>query len=141
MSIHEPIMVRTRNFYPIKFVGLIVFIMLTVVGCAGLPPAQPARDMSAIAGKWQGDFLSQQGRFLSATLTINDDGTYEDLIPGLPTPRFVGTIAVVDGKYRLKSDTSGRMYTVTLHEGDGRRVLKKVPDDSSFSSVQFHPVK
>ena len=128
------------NLLPLRFVGLIALTLFMVVGCAGLPPAQPVRDISTLAGKWRGSF-PVQNNFYTATLTINEDGTFEDLIPGFFQPRQVGKITVVDGKYRLDNHTSGRMYTVTLYEGDGRRVLVKVPDDSSISSVQFLPIK
>jgi hypothetical protein len=75
-------------------------------------------------------------------MTIKEDGTWEFLVPALsnPGPQFVGSIAIVDGKYRSKSDTTGRAATVTLHEGDGKRILGYVNDDGS-SSGELKPAK
>lgn len=125
-----------------KFVVLLFLFFFMASGCiAPLPPAQPASDLSAIAGKWEGTFYSLNNRLLSSTLTINADGTYEDLIPGLPTPVFVGQVTVADGQYRAQSETSGRMYTIVLYEGEGKRVLVKTPDDKTYSTTQYRPAK
>jgi hypothetical protein len=63
-------------------------------------------------------------------------------VPALsnPGPRFEGTVAVADGKFRWKSITSGRTGTYTLHEGDGKRVLVTSADDGS-SVGELRPAK
>jgi hypothetical protein len=120
----------------------VMLIAANVTGCAALPPAQPAGDLRAIAGKWEGTVSLRDGRTVPSTLTINEDGTWESLMPALssPGPRFVGSMTVVGGKYRSKSDTTGRTGTYTLHEVDGKRVLVGVADDH-FSSSEYKPAK
>jgi hypothetical protein len=118
-----------------KFVLLLFLIFFIVPGCiAPLPPAQTAHDLSAISGKWDGSMISMSGKSFFATKTITADGRYEMDVPGLGI--FTGTVAVVDGKYRSKSDSDGRMFTETLHEGDGRRVLVSRSDDG-LNSGQY----
>ena len=120
----------------------VVFVVGVLVGCATLPPAQPARDLKAIAGKWEGTLTSRTGARLPYTTTISENGTTETIVPGLsnPGPRFVGVVRVEAGKYRWKSDTTGRTGTYTLHEGEGRRVLVSQADDGS-STAEGTPVK
>jgi hypothetical protein len=116
-----------------KFVVLLFLFIFMAAGCiAPLPPAQPASDLSAIAGKWEGSMTSMSGTVYFSTKTIGTDGRYELDVPGLGV--FTGSIAVVDGKYRSKSDSNGRMFTETLHEGDGKRVLVSRSDDGLNSS-------
>ena len=132
-----------------RYFGLRTLAMLlsaiTVAGCATLPPAQPARDLKAVAGKWEGTVYLRGGQMFSATMTINEDGTWEIITPAPPAgpqlgPRFVGSMIVVDGKYRYKSETTGLTGTCTLHEGDGKRVFVRVADDGSHYS-EFRPAK
>jgi hypothetical protein len=130
----------TRRF-EVRLVALMLIVM-TVAGCATLPPAQPARDLKAIAGKWAGTLQLRDGRTLPATMTITEDGTWESRVPGLdnPGPQFVGSITIVDGQYRSTSDTPGRTATVTLHEGGGKRLLRAVNYDGR-STADFQPAQ
>ena len=111
-----------------------ILLLASATACTSLPPARPATNVSAIAGKWGGTITSA-GRPNSATTTIASDGTYETIVPAFsnPGPRFVGKVWVQDGKYRFKSDTTGRTGTMILHEGEGRRVLVTQTDDGSAS--------
>ncbi len=121
----------------------VALIPMALAGCASLPPAQPARDLAAIAGKWEGAVQpGAGGPALATTLTIKQDGTYESLTPGAssPGPRLVGSVTAVGGKYRFKSDTTGRTGTYTLHEGDGKRVLVSATDDGTVY-VEYKPAK
>src|SRR5437867_417279 len=97
-----------------SIVGL-ALVSLAMVGCATLPPAQPASDLKAIAGTWHGWFTLTSGYRFDATLTIREDGTVDLIVPALnnPGPRFPGRVAVQDGRYRWKSDTTGRAGTFT----------------------------
>lgn len=108
--------------------------VLGVAGCATLPPAQPARDIKSIVGKWECT-LASTGAVArrTSTTTIAEDGKAETIVPGTsnPGPRFVGSYRVDAGKYRWKSDTTGRTGIATLHEGDGRRVLVHEVDGAS----------
>lgn len=116
--------------------AFVVLVTLVLAGCATLPPAQPARDIKGIAGKWECTIATANVARVTSTTTIGDDGKFETIIPGPsnPGPRFVGNYGVEAGKFRWKSDTSGRTGTATLHEGDGRRVLvHEVDGGSAFS--------
>ena len=97
---------------------------------ADLPPAQPARDLRAIAGKWEGAILLRDGTY-PATMTIKDDGSWEILAPALfrPGPRFVGSMKIVGDKYRYASDTTRRTGTYTVHGSGATRMLLGVSDD------------
>lgn len=116
------------NIWPRIPARCLLVVLVLATACASLPPAKPAGSLKDIAGTWEGSGRSTvQGRAISwtTTLTIKEDGTWENIIPGAPPPgpRYVGTMQVVDGKYRWKSNTSGQSGVVTLHEGEGRRVL------------------
>lgn len=106
---------------------------------ADLPPAQPARDLRAIAGKWEGAILLRDGTY-PATLTIKEDGAYEMLAPALfrPGPRFVGSVKVVGEKYRFAGETLGRNGTYTLHEDGVTRILVVITDDG-IAAARFKP--
>lgn len=118
-----------------KFVVQLFLFILMAAGCiAPLPPAQPASDLSAIAGKWEGSMTSMRGKVFFATKNISADGRYQLDAPGLGV--FTGSIDVVDAKYRSRSDSDGRMFTETLHEGDGKRVLVSRSDDG-LNSGQY----
>jgi hypothetical protein len=108
-----------------------VLAAAVLVGCATLPPARPATDIGAIAGKWEGTLTARNGARFAYTTTISKDGKSETIIPGMsnPGPRFVGTVALDGSKYRWKSETTGRTGTYILHEGAGRRVLVSHADD------------
>lgn len=122
--------------------SLAAVLTLTVLGaCASLPPAKSATDLKAIAGKWEGTIQLRQGSY-PFTSTIREDGTTETIIPGAtnPGPRFVGRVTVENGRYRWKSETTGRTGIYTLHEGDGRRVLVGRADDGG-SATEATPAK
>jgi hypothetical protein len=120
----------------------IAVLVVALAGCATLPPAQPARDLKTIAGKWEGMLTTRNGAQLPYTTTITEDGRTETIVPGLsnPGPRFVGRVKVEGGKYRWKSETTGRTGTYALHEGDGRRVLVGRADDGG-SATEAIPAK
>jgi hypothetical protein len=123
--------------------ALAAIALLVGVGCTSLPPAQSARDFKAIAGRWEGAVVLRNSRHsLPAAITIQQDGRWLNFIPSLnkPGPRFVGTLAIVDGKYRYKSETTGGTGTYTLHEGEGKRVLTISSDDGNVTG-EFRPAR
>jgi hypothetical protein len=124
------------------FLICLLLVAVVVTACSSLPPTKPATDLKAIAGKWEGWLTLPNGNRVPATSTIREDGTVETIVPALtnPGPRFVARVTVQDGKYRWKSETTGRTGVFTLHEGDGRRVLVGRPDDGSGSS-EYTPAK
>lgn len=112
---------------------LTVFLMATLVaGCATLPPAKPVQDIRTIAGKWEGTGTAPFGTFPYA-LTIKEDGSWEGLAPTSPFPKSEGTMAARDGKVRSVSKTTGITYTITLHEGEGQRILSGRSEDGSVT--------
>lgn len=111
------------------------------VACSSLPPAQPAKDFRQIAGKWEGRLQVGSGS-CPATLSVNPDGRWETIVPCMsaPGPRYVGSLAIVGGQFRYKSETTGQSGTFALHEGDGKRVLTTAADNGR-SGAEYHPVK
>jgi hypothetical protein len=53
---------------------VIAIAVLGVAGCATLPPAQPARDIKSIAGKWECTIATANVARVKSTMTIGDDG-------------------------------------------------------------------
>ena len=106
---------------------LVAFLSVVALsGCASLPPAQPARDLKSIAGKWECTITTTSStKGIPSSITISENGAFETIIPSAsnPGPRFVGSYRVEGAKYVWKSETTGRTGTATLHEGGGRRVL------------------
>jgi hypothetical protein len=118
-----------------------VLASVALAGCARLPPQRPATDLKAIAGTWHGWFVLMSGYRFDGTLTIREDGTVELIVPALsnPGPRFPGRVRVQEGRYRWKSDTTGREGTYTLHADDDRRVLVSHADDGVYA--EWTPAK
>jgi hypothetical protein len=107
---------------------LTMFVIAALVGsCASLPPVQVAKDMKQITGTWEG-YGGGGERF---TMTIGEDGKYRAVGVDL---EFVGQMQVSEGRFRFKSETTGRNGTVTLYEGEGKRILKTITDDGRLTS-------
>jgi hypothetical protein len=86
---------------------------------------QPA-DLASLAGEWQGTLKgatgtgpASAGRPASGRVTVSPDGSYTSNVNNLPGS---GKARIDGGK--LVFEGSGTRGTATLHEGDGRRVLK-----------------
>ena len=114
---------------------LLVAATLMGAACTTLPPAQPATDVKAVVGYWVG---SARGRVSGAAdFRVFEDGRYEGSLSGWPPSH--GKVTVVDGKYRFFSETRKIGGTLTLHEGDGQRVLTLATDDGIFA--EYRPAK
>ena len=119
----------------LAWAGGLTLIVLVASGCAStgpstampLPPAKmlQAGDLASLAGEWQGTLRGVvgtgplQGRTAHARVTVAPDGSFTSNIdgnPGAGKGRIEGGKVVFEG-----SITRG---VATLHEGDGRRVLK-----------------
>ena len=117
--------------------GISLFLMVALVsislaGCAGstasssqLPSTQvPITSVSAVAGKWAGTVRrdpSTEDDWVD--LTIKDDGSYE--VRSFRTIGAIlggGRLTVSNGQ--LTTQTERASSTLTLYEGEGRRVLK-----------------
>jgi hypothetical protein len=105
--------------------------------CSTLPPPQQASEVSAIAGKWRGTMYGRGGA-VGAVMDISSDGRYvttTDTPIGQLGNVFTGTVAVEDGKFRYRSDTTGSTGTLVLHEGEGKRVLAGQGDTGGSSRL------
>ena len=111
-------------------------IPLTTWAAMSLPPAQPATEFKAVAGTWKGPIVTRSAGSGHSTLTIREDGTWENVIVGLSggAPRATGTASIENRKYRWKSQTTGRSGAWTLHQDGSRRVLISEGDDGGSRS-------
>ena len=109
-------------------------LILLATACASLPPAKPIMDGGVLVGVWKGTLLTP-GASHDYTFTIKDDGTYLGTSPTLRPSTTDGTWRVVDRKAAWRSNATGRTGTLTLHEGDGRRVLRLVSDDGITAAM------
>lgn len=125
-----------------RFIGwlFVMGMLFTAVGCATAPPAKPVASLPQIAGKWEGTVTAGTGMAYIKNMVIRPDGTWEMEIPGGNPPRHDGTVQLVDGKLRSRSNTTGNSGTWTLYEGDGKRMLKTISDDGRVSA-ELTPVK
>ena len=116
----------------VAWAGGLTLIVLLVSGCAStampLPPAKmlQAGDLASLAGEWQGTLRGVvggtgplAGRAANARVTIAPDGSYTTNIDGNPG---VGKGRIEGGKVIFEG--SATRGVATLHEADGRRVLK-----------------
>jgi hypothetical protein len=98
-----------------------------LVACASMPPSRPLADTASLAGTWRGRMFGPRGH-APVVLTITEGGSYDGMLYVDPTYKEVrGAITVVrPGLVRYQgNDGNGR---VTLHEENGRRVLRFVRD-------------
>ena len=108
----------------------VISIVALIAACASAPPSKAVTNVSQVAGKWQGTGYGPGGA-VPVTQTFNPDGTYSGALPSGP---FSGKITVTDGKLRGTSDRTGTTGTYTLHEGEGRRVLRYKSDDGRITA-------
>lgn len=124
-----------RNGMQWSAVLALALAVMLASGCAGtgtssmpLPPAktlQPA-DLAILAGEWHGTIRGTvpgtgplAGRSAPGRVTLAADGSYTSNISGQPG---AGKARIEGGK--IVFEGSATRGTATLHEGDGRRVLK-----------------
>jgi len=98
-----------------------------VAGCASLPPSKPIDGAASLAGTWRGRMSGPSGN-APLILTIQGDGAYQGVLYVEPTYREIrGVISVVRSCLTRYEGTDGN-GRVTLHEDQGRRVLRFVGD-------------
>jgi len=100
---------------------------------ASAQPPQFATELVQIVGTWQGT-LTTRGQHYPITLTIQANGSWESVVPGIGTGHFSGTVRVVDGEFRYHTNENGIDGTYTLREGDGTRVLELLNDPHTTSA-------
>jgi hypothetical protein len=127
-------MERVSKVTVVAMAAIIVAVVLG--GCAAVPPAKPVTDLSSLAGTWQGTVYSRQGGASPTTVTIKPDGSGEW---SAGSERGTIRYSIVNERIRWSS-SSGRAGTTTLHEGQGKRVLRSVSDDGSVQA-QYEFVK
>ena len=113
---------------------LLVLLGIVLAACATLPPAQTVRNLNSITGTWWGTGSGPAGGIFPLTLVIKGDGSYVATTPEA-VMQGTGNVWVKDGKIRFDSDPSGIGGSMTLHEGDGERVLLGFRDDGTTFKV------
>jgi hypothetical protein len=110
------------------FAKAIVVMTVLASGCASLPPVQVAKDLNQIVGKWEG----YTGDGTRLTMTIGENGRYRAV--NASGREVVGQVQVSEGRFRFKGETTGLSGTMTLYEGEGRRILRTRTDDASITA-------
>jgi hypothetical protein len=113
-----------------------LLVAIVLAGCATLPPVKQIEDVKILAGDWEGLItLPSDDQIVRVRLTIKEDGS---LVVPTSTSTVNGTIYLSGGQalFRTSRPSSG---TVTLYEGDGKRMLRFVATDGVSTDVT--PVK
>ena len=139
-----------------KRTALLVPMLVLVAACASVPRAKPVDDVKDLAGNWEAWLpVPWEGAPSSAVkvqLTVKDDGSYtaatqflgsllgeqRTLAPSFRT--LHGVIRVSGGQAVYQPDGGRAGGTVTLFEGDGRRMLR-FSSASATGPVDFTPSK
>ena len=106
-----------------RSIAVIALIMITT-GCATVSPAKPIATFGEIAGAWEGQYVLPSGELGPRwEHTIREDGQI----------RFRRFELPIDGTRQLRLRDGTVAYdsmfwsgTLTLHEVEGRRILKDV---------------
>jgi hypothetical protein len=115
-----------------RFVAAAGFIMM-LTGCATVPPAKPIATFREIAGTWEGQYVLPSGELGPRwEHTIREDGQLRFKRFELPVE---GTrqLQFCDGK--VVYDSLFWSGTLTLHEAEGRRILKDVATQKRNGAV------
>jgi hypothetical protein len=117
---------------PVTLALLVVGGGILAGACATTPEqalqARPIAAISEVAGRWTGLLHDPRGGQV-LTLSINADGTWEQMSASAPPVRLTGTLQLVSGQLWLRPHATSRLATATLYEGQGRRVLIVRSDD------------
>jgi hypothetical protein len=120
----------------------LVLITLLASACASplpaqmakesLPPAQIAKNLNQIVGTWEGGGVGPGSDGTLYTLTISETGRYRAV--NAQGREFAGQVQVSEGRFRFKSATTGLSGTMTLYEGEGKRILGTRTDDGRITA-------
>ena len=116
-----------------RFIPVVGLIMM-LTGCATVPPAKPIATFSEIAGTWEGQYVLPSGELGPRwELTIRGDGQIRFKRFEVPVE---GTrqLQLCDGKV-VYDDALFWSGTLTLHEVEGRRILKDVATQKRNGAV------
>jgi hypothetical protein len=115
--------------------GIFLAVAL-LAGCASLPPAKAIQDVKVLAGNWEGwGSPPSGGQGFSVKATIKEDGSY---VSTTSNSTLTGTVYLSGGQalYKNSRPSSG---TVTLYQGEGKRILRFVAADGF--TAEMTPVK
>jgi len=94
---------------------------------------------TTLIGTWSGTIYAVNRTTYRLTTTFREDGSWQSTST-LPPGSFHGTWRLNSGQVVWSSITSGRSGTGTLHEVNGARILRMVPDDRS-STIELTPAR
>jgi hypothetical protein len=102
----------------------VVGLIIALTGCAGVPPAKPIATFTDIAGTWEGQYVLPSGELGPHwEHTIREDGQMRFKRFELPV-EGMRQLQLCDGK--VVYDSLFWSGALTLHEVEGRRILKDV---------------
>lgn len=121
------------------FLVTALLVGFALAACVTVPPAKPIANLQDIAGQWEG-WGAGPGGTATASVDFKADGTYTwSVTHGGGTDKGTGTWRIDDGRMHWVS-SSGRKGEMTLHEGEGRRVLKSRTYDRAYT-LELEPAK
>jgi len=103
----------------------------------GIPPTPATSTM--LLGTWSGTIYAANRMTYPYTITFKDDGSWHSTST-LPPGSFNGTWQLNGDRVVWRSITSGRTGTGTLHEVNGARILRMIPDDRS-GTTELTPIR
>jgi hypothetical protein len=104
----------------------------------GLGPSQEIIP-TTLVGTWSGTvYNAKNGTTYPFTIAFRDDGSWHST--STTPPRSFGTWELKGDRVVWKSITSGRTGTFTIHEANGGRILRMIPDDR-LSTIELTPVR
>jgi hypothetical protein len=125
--------------FPSFFWGILLASLaaISLFSCSTLPPAQPARDVKSIVGKWEGYAKSAKYDRFSIKLVVKENGTWQMAFdPSYATLGriFSGKARVEDNKFIFNTDTPGLRGACTLHFWGDTRLLIFGSDDGDMQA-------
>ena len=119
---------RTHLAVMFFLLGVVLAGFSTVATASSHKPIQSLKD---VAGTWSGtseDVFKRRSGYYN--MTISEEGSYKGW---WAYGKFEGKVWVEDGKLRFKrTDNPSITSTATVHETEGKSVLKGSRDDGSF---------
>jgi hypothetical protein len=78
-------------------------------------------DVKELAGDWGGSLSGVRGGTVPFTMSVSADGKWQGVSPNAPSN---GLLRIESGTVTWTSETTGRRGKITVHEVDGKRVLR-----------------
>ena len=116
------------------------------VAVVAAPPQSTAPEIApasakvkALVGTWSGTIYAQRATY-PLTITFRDDGSWHATSPTLKPGTFDGAWRLNGSNVIWTSSITGRTGTATLHEANGTRILRLIPDAGS-STIELTPAR